>query len=228
MPVTESTDGQPVFDYLTLRLLVGIVAFALPLIVLIFSSFAQLTSISASYHTGARDILVGSLFMIATILVAYRGNGPIESWMANLGAVAAIVAALCPVACEVCQIDTMAILHALAGAILFSVIAYFCFGPFRQGAKKKTSAKAKQRVRIYTVCGWVIIVCILVIGIVQIPAAAELKRVWALAFWAEFFALWAFGFAWIVASKFLPWFADKDERLILSLNLGASNRRKKK
>jgi hypothetical protein len=211
-----TTDRQPVFEYRTLRLLVGIIMFALPVVVLIFSSFTPLSSISVSYHSGARDVLVGSLFMIGALLIAYRGYDPIEDWIANLGAGAAIVAALCPISCDACPIDTMSIFHAIAGTLLFSTIAYFCLGPFKQNAKKRNSYKAQQRVRLYTICGWVIIVCVLVIAIVQIPAAAELKRVWLLAFWAEFFALWAFGFAWIVASKFLPWFADKDERLILS------------
>jgi len=216
MSASESKDGQPVFEYRTLRLLVGIVTFALPLFVLIFSSFTPLSSISVSYHTGARDIFVGSLFMIGTLLIAYRGYDPIENRIANLGAAAAIVAALCPTARDLHPIDTMAVIHALAGVVLFSTIAYFCLGPFKQSAKKRNNAKAKRRARMYTVCGWVIIVCILVVAIVQIPAAVEFKTGWLLAFWAEFIALWAFSFAWIVASKLLPSFSDKDERLILS------------
>ena len=143
MPTSESTERQPVFEYRTLRLLVGGISFALPWVVLIFSSFIPLSSISASYHTGARDIFVGSLFMIGTLLVAYQGHEPIENWIANLGAVAAIVAALFPTSCDLCKTSPISVLHLLAGATLFSVIAYFCLGPFRQSAKKKTGDKAK-------------------------------------------------------------------------------------
>ncbi|MBI5714957.1 MAG: hypothetical protein HZC38_16275 [Chloroflexi bacterium] len=270
MLTSDATGQQPVFEYRTLRLLVGSLTFLLPALMLIFSSFTPLTSISVSYHTNARNIFVGSLFMIGALLVAYQGHGifssftpltsisvsyhtnarnifvgslfmigallvayqghgRLENWLANLGAVAAIVAALCPTSCELCcdycakaesVAKLTATIHLLAGATLFLVIAYFCLGPFIQRAKEKPNDKAKRRIKVYTVCGWVIIACILIAGIAQVPAAHDIKIAWLLVFWAELFALWAFGIAWIVASRFLTWTADEDEKLHLSLNLG--------
>src|SRR5262245_31372370 len=66
----------PIFSSDQLRLIVGFVAFALPLLVKHKSS-VLLTSISASYHTEAHDIFVGSLFVIATVFFAYNGHGSI-------------------------------------------------------------------------------------------------------------------------------------------------------
>lgn len=216
MSTSEPTEQQPVFEYRVLRLLVGSIAFALPCVVWVISS-TPLSSISASYHTEARDIFVGSLFMIATLLVAYQGHKPTENRIANLGAIAAIVAALCPTSCDSCQTDLISGLHLLAGAALFSTIGYFCLGPFRQRAKKKNNEKAEQRVMVYTVCGSVIFACVLVIGIAQVPIATELRKAWLLTFWAELLAMWAFGIAWIVASKVIPPLVNDDERLKLNL-----------
>jgi len=230
LPTTPSTVQPFVFDYRTLRLLLSIVAFVLPLAVLIVSQ-TRLPSISASYHTGARDIFVGTLFVIGTLFVAYKGHRPIEDWMANFGAVAAFVAALFPTSCDICEPTRISTIHLIAGATLFLVIAYFCLGPFRQRAtdqsKTKPNPKAMRRVRVYSVCGWLIILSILCIGIAQFTLAAAVMNAWSVTFLGELIAMWAFGSAWLVASKILPQFADKDERLPVSLNVGLPNGVKK-
>lgn len=236
MPTSSSTEQQPltprppeqefVFEYRILRLLLGIVAFALPLAVLIVAR-TPLPSISASYYTAARDIFVGTLFVIAIFLVAYQGHKPIENWIANLGAGAAIVAALFPTSCDQCETTPISTIHLIAGATLFLVIAYFCLGPFRQSAKSKKGPDAMQRVGLYSVCGWVIILSILFIGMAPFAFAAAVGNGWAVTFWGEFISMWAFGLAWIVASKILPWFADPDERLQISLKVGLPNGVKK-
>ena len=64
-----------VFDYHTIRLLIGVIALSFPWIVSILAS--QITpSISWSYHTDARDIFVGFLFVIGAFLVSYQGHKP--------------------------------------------------------------------------------------------------------------------------------------------------------
>ena len=62
-----------VFDYRALRLLMGLIALALPFIVTLVSS-TQLSSISASYFTEARDAFVGMLFIVGAFLWAYNGH----------------------------------------------------------------------------------------------------------------------------------------------------------
>ncbi len=63
-----SSNNRKVFDYRALRLLVGIIAFAIPICVTLISS-EPLSSISASYFTEARDVFVGMLFSYATIFL---------------------------------------------------------------------------------------------------------------------------------------------------------------
>ena len=225
MSTPESTERLPVFSSELIRLLVGAITFALPVVVWIASSFSPLSSISASYHTGARDIFVGLLFVLGAFLFAYKGHSGKEYWMANLGSLAAVVAAVCPTTCDGCQTNTRSILHLGAGAALFLVTAYFCLWPFRQAARTKPSKEAGRRARFYIVCGSAIIVCLVVLGIAQ---ATGLGKAWAFTFWAEFFMLWTFSSAWVVAAKWVPWFTNKDEQLSLSneLELGALTRLK--
>lgn len=72
----NTSKESPLFDSHTLRRIVGIMAFALPLVTRSISS-GPLTSISASYHTEARDIFVGALAVIGAVLMAYQGHTPV-------------------------------------------------------------------------------------------------------------------------------------------------------
>lgn len=69
----KTSDSGAVFDYRALRLFVGLVALGLPEVVAFISS-TPLSSISASYYTEARDIFIGSLFVIGALLWAYNGR----------------------------------------------------------------------------------------------------------------------------------------------------------
>lgn len=63
-------------NYKTMRVVVGIIAILLAPLVHFFSgSQEELTSISISYWTDARDIFVGSLVAVGFFLFAYNGQG---------------------------------------------------------------------------------------------------------------------------------------------------------
>ena len=214
MTISES-EQKPVFDYRALRLLVGLVAFALPVVV-IFISSTPLSSVSASYYTEARDVFVGSLFVIGALLLAYNGHTPPEKWVSKGASLAAIIAAIFPTSCNLCGADIKSFIHYVAAVILFSTIAYFCLGPFRKNTKGQKGKKGKRAI-VYLVCGWIIIGCMLGVGATQFTMSVATRKALAITFVAEFVALWAFGVAWIVAGKVIPPLVDKDEMLKLSL-----------
>lgn len=66
-------DKDMIFDPRALRLIIGLIAFLLPFIVIIIN-LKMTSSISASYHTDARDTFVGLLFVIGALFVAYNGH----------------------------------------------------------------------------------------------------------------------------------------------------------
>jgi hypothetical protein len=62
-----------VFDQYAIRLLIGVLAFALPWVVSL-RAWQITPSISWSYHTESRDLFVGSLFVIGAFLISYKGR----------------------------------------------------------------------------------------------------------------------------------------------------------
>ncbi len=97
--LTNPTDDF-VQTYFTLRVALGVLALALPLAVYVAGRWLQglplQPSISAYYHSDARDILVGSLCAIGCGLIAYKGFGRDEDWALNLGGALACGIALFP------------------------------------------------------------------------------------------------------------------------------------
>jgi len=74
MKPSESKENL-VFDYHTIRLLIGVIALSFPWVVSILASRIA-PSISWSYHTDAHDIFVGFLFVIGAFLASYKGHKP--------------------------------------------------------------------------------------------------------------------------------------------------------
>jgi len=218
----KTSDPDAVFDYRALRLFVGLVALGLPEVVAFISS-TPLSSISGSYHTEARDIFVGSLFVIGALLWAYNGReatGKIrwDKIMGKVGSLAAFCAAIFPTSCDGCGVSLQSTIHYVAAVILFSAVAYFCWA-FRNSAKASLTQdkKAVRRVMIYSVCLIAIFVSMLGAGAAQLTLSVATRETLYVTFYAELVAMLAFGVAWIVAGKVLPPLVDDDERLKLSL-----------
>jgi hypothetical protein len=204
---------SPVFDYRALRLLMGMIAFSLPFVVSLIST-TPLTSISASYHTEARDAFVGMLFIVGAFLWAYNGHTRLQALASKVAALAAIFVAIFPTARDGCEVTVVSKTHYAAAAILFSILAYFCFGPFRKKTKGKGGKKA-LRSKIYFVCGVVMVACMLCMLITKIIVSAESAKQLRITYWGEAVALCAFGVAWMVAGKCFQFLVDEPEALRL-------------
>ena len=202
-----------VFDYRALRLLVGLIAFLLPFIVSILST-NSLSSISASYYSNARDAFVGMMFIVGSFLWAYNGHTINEAIASKGASLASILVALFPTACDLCKTDLAARIHYTAAAILFAILAYFCLVPFRKNTKGK-GGKKSLRSGIYLMCGIIMIACMVVIFIANSVMAKDIVTQLRLTYWGETISLAAFGFAWIIAGKYIPFFVDKEEKLHL-------------
>jgi hypothetical protein len=204
-----------VFDYRALRLLMGLIALALPFVVTALST-TDLLSISASYHTEARDAFVGMLFVVSAFLWAYNGHAPAESRASKIASLAAILVALFPTACDSCKSSIVSVIHYLAAVTLFSILAYFCFRFFRKNTKGQLRMSKKwRRDKIYLACGTVMVACMLIALVANLTLSQETLNAWQVTYWAEAVALGAFGVAWIVAGKYLVALTDEDEELRL-------------
>jgi len=209
----SSSNNSKVFDYRVLRLLVGIIAFAIPICVTIISS-DSLSSISASYFTKARDAFVGMLFIVSAFLWAYNGHSKTQSYMSKIAAVSAIFVAVFPTVRDNCETSTTSVIHYVSAFILFSILTYFCLGPFRKNTRGKGGKKGRRSI-IYLICGLIMFASMLGIGIGEIALSDELMATLRITYWAETIALFSFGCAWMVAGKYFKPLVDKDEELYL-------------
>jgi len=205
--------SDSVFDYRALRLLIGLIAFTLPFVVSIVAS-SRLQSLSASYHTNARDVFTGMLFIVGSFLWAYNGHSTKEAWASKFASLATLLVALCPSACNTCDKDIRSSIHNIAAAVLFSILAYFCFGPFRKNTKGKGGKKGR-RSKIYLICGWIMIGCMVAMGALALIMSSEMINQLRVIYWGEAIALGTFGVAWIVSGKYFKVVVEEDEALRL-------------
>ncbi|MEM7097775.1 MAG: hypothetical protein AAF541_05895 [Pseudomonadota bacterium] len=200
------------FDYRALRLSVGLIGFVLPFALYlrasIFDHYPGLPSISSYYHSSGQDIFVGSLCIIAMFLLTYHGKATADRRVSTIGGIAALGIAFFPTAplTNVSSVDEIvSMIHLFSAGVFFIVLAVFCLGLFPNAprfmdANQRTIYEIR-RDRIYRVCGWLIIFCMIAIVLTKIfPGDWVLK--WRPVFYLEWLALVAFGASWITAGKY--------------------------
>ena len=199
----DAVDEGALVSYVTLRRVVGVLGVGLPVVVAVwgFALCACLElqpSISDYYGLRTRDAFVGILFAIAWFLFAYRGYDRRDDTAGDLACLFALGVAFFPNSGTAWE----KALHFGSALALFLVLSYFSLFLFTKSGGSPTPEKT-MRNRIYTVCGMVMLVCIVVIGLYywrfQRTAIANLKPV----FWLESAALWAFGMSWFVKGETL-------------------------
>lgn len=206
-------DRSLVLDYRALRLVIGVMALAMPFAVSLLAE-TSLSSISASYYTGARNVYLGMLFVVGALFWAYNGHSAREAAASRVAAVASITIALCPSACPGCEPVWTGTVHYVAAGILFAILAYFCFLPFRRNTRGK-KGKPGRRSMIYFVCGWVMVSCMLVMLVANLTLSDAMLLATRITYWTEAVALVAFGIAWITAGKIVRPLVDREEALRL-------------
>ena len=205
----EKKTLSAVFDYRGLRLLMGLIALSLPIIVTAMAG-KSLTSISASYYSDARDMFVGLLFVVGSFLFAYNGHSEKEALASKAASISALLVASFPTACDGCQSGFVSSIHYSAAAMLFSALAYFCFIPFRRGVKGASGKKGRRNV-IYLVCGSIMVGCMVVVFVANQALPEQVLVEWRVTYFGEAIALLAFGVSWIVSGKAFKLVADEEE-----------------
>lgn len=186
-------------DYRLQRFLVGLIAFTLPPVVTILSK-EWLTSISASYHAGGRNMFVGMLFMVATFLIAYNGRGKTQPVMSKIAAFAAAGVALFPTA-EHGVKSLVSNLHYTFAAVLFLILIYFCRCFYKSCKEKGNDREQITRRALYAVCAAVMSLSMATILFSKLFVPLEIRDSLHITFWGETAALEFFGVAWIVAGR---------------------------
>jgi hypothetical protein len=212
--------GKPEIDYRTLKLIVGLIAVTMGGVTRFFAA-CNITSISESYYLGgwAQSFFVGFLFAIASFLLAYNGLSQAELVLSKVAAFAGLAVALFPCSCtpkdepcvHVISLKTVPGVHYVSAAIMFVILAYFCYVFYRR-ARGKGHKEAMRRAGVYVVCGLTIVASILTVLANEISHDALVNAVPRLIFWCELAGLVAFGISWLTASRVLPVLTSPKER----------------
>ena len=183
------------------RQLIGWIGLFLPLVLMALAiwrdtwdGWRRLESISAYYYSGGAAAFLGMLTALALFLFTYRGYrndyGKWDCRLSNWAGIAALVVALFPTKSpdDVHPLPWWApwvgVVHHVAAIVLFSCFALFALWLFN---KTKTPT---WRNTLYTACGVVIVLSILVAG--------YCASVGQPIFWPESVALVAFALSWLV------------------------------
>lgn len=217
----NSDNNTQVINVYTLRILVGSLAFLLPVVVslgailLDWELYLQ-DSISDYYYTIMRNYFVGTLCAVSIVLFSYKGYDKKDDRAGDFAALLCLIVAFlpttpeCPIHYPLLSSTVVGVIHLSAAAMLFWILSYFSLRLFtKTGDPEQMTDRKKLRNKVYVACGHTIRVCL---GLLLVYFAiksfdlfgwgtgiAKLKLVYIF----EFVMLWAFGFSWLVKGEII-------------------------
>jgi hypothetical protein len=187
------------YSYLALRKAVGWIGILLPVVLslgsmVIFGENSIRKNISLYYHSGMRDLFVGSLCAIALFLFFYKGYDRWDNIAADLAALFALGIAFFPTVPEG-KYNMSATVHFISAAAFFTILSGMSIFLFTRTKPAPTKRKLIRN-KIYITCGLVMIASLLALLVFFIffdKTHPESRLV----FWSETIALIAFGVSWL-------------------------------
>jgi hypothetical protein len=226
-----------VLHFRTLRRAIGWIAVLLPG-VLVFGenlrdllspststgrSFVEL-SMSAYFHTGMRDVFVGSLCAIAIFLLSYKGPQRIDNVLASVAGLSLLLVAIFPTpepSREASDAGAPApdsvtlfsgpaapdpafvgYVHFASAAVFFVLLAGMSLFLFTKTHEHvPMSREKKQRNLIYRASGITILVCLVAIALAKLLLSDRAEMATRYVFWLEAAAVVAFGISWLTKGE---------------------------
>ncbi|GAA4473260.1 hypothetical protein [Novipirellula rosea] len=213
IPNLSDKTNALVLSYMGIRRAIGVSGFLLPIVLgpvgWLFFGIDFQDNISSYYHTGLRDIFVGTMCSIGIFLFCYRGYDRIESWTANLGCVSALGVALFPLdpnSDPLYQKSLIGYLHSISGGVFFLTLAtYSLFHfPSSKANNREMEPHEAERNFVYRASGVVILLSMAAMGGYLFLISPEWKRTlneYNFLFWMEWIAVWAFASAWLTKGR---------------------------
>jgi hypothetical protein len=237
MSAVRLSKDDYLFSYLLLRQLIGILGITLPFALIIGNRLLGNAhwlqpSISHYFYSYMHFAFVGVLFILGAILISYREQEyKLASRVSTFAGVFAFFVAIFPtkfewfLGQEYIDIDVLywkswfKIIHFGSAGLLFTCFAIFCFVIFQKSDRdlkpSEFDDKKKLRNRIYKICGWGIVISILMIGSCTVYEIYMDKNLFTKysTFIFETTALLFFGISWLLKGS-VNW--KNDDNAILS------------
>ena len=201
-----------------MRRLIGILGLALPIIAIVWTLINNCNglfeSISAYYHSAMRDVFVGILCAVSLFLFSYHGYGIIDFVIYKIIGISALGIALSPAQIiftkNIClnYVDpgkfsnTIHVISAALFFLLLSFVSFFLFTKTYSDDKKiLITQKKKQRNLVYRICGAIIFLSLILLGILGMTSReSEIFKIDPI-FWLETIALFAFSISWLIKGE---------------------------
>lgn len=218
-------DNVEIISYQQLRMFIGLIGLFLPFAVVIGSFILGAKenswqhSISHYYYSKMHIVFICTLCVLGGFLITYKGKpeNVWESRISNIAGFCAFGIASFPTQFEGFQPpqngsnqylslitpvnEFWGVIHFVFAGILFMCFVIFCLHFFQKPDANYSGAdqiKFQKRKRIYTICGWGILVSILMIPLFSYVIKPE-KGVFVYStFIFETTSLWFFGYAWLI------------------------------
>jgi heme A synthase len=234
MNALKQANDDYIVSYLLLRQIIGILGLLLPFS-LIFGnhwlgneSWLQ-PSISHYFYSYMHFAFVGVLFILGAVLITYREKEyRLANRVSTLAGIFSFLVAIFPTEFKGFNDNAYLItsdwekwfkwIHFGSAFFLFSCFAVFCFIIFQKSDKDVTPSKfdkkKKLRNRIYTLCGWGIVISIVMIGactLYEVNVGVNKFTEYS-TFLFETTALLCFGNSWLLKGS-VNWKNDDSELL---------------
>lgn len=214
MKKKKINNNPQLISYKSLRRVVGILGISFPFIMLFGSIICDNCeevqySLSYYYHTNMRDVYIGIYCAVGIFLFTYKGYELIDDVAGTLACIFALIAAFSPMSikspltsCVNCPIDNGIgdTIHFVAACLFFITLSIFSLFLFTKGAEpEKKTQKKQQRNILYVVCGSLMLLCIILMGVFSLwikELAPDLIK-YSPVFWLETIMLLAFGISWL-------------------------------
>jgi Protein of unknown function (DUF998) len=223
----RNADNEAHLSFDALRRYVGYLAFALVPVLILLSFFEPAngnpglqSSISDHYHTQlGRDVFVSILCAIGAFFFCYRPYGnALDTWLGRTAGFFVVVTALVrttPNCSESRCLDAPGLIHLASAGIFFICLAIYCLFFFVQTKNDAPpSAPKRRRNKIFRICGYCILTCIGLIGVISVmPSLRDWASQWRYVFILEAVSVFAFAIAWVIKGKLLDHWALLKGRL---------------
>ena len=220
---TDST----VMHMRSLRMAIGWIGLALPFALVVGENFRDWfitrtsavgnsfiePSISAYFHTGMRELFVGSMCATGVFLVCYKGYDRRDDIAANVAGICALVVAVFPTTeAAVSDVNSVTIfsdartpdplfvgvIHFVAAAAFFITLAIMSFYLFTLSTSTDVTPAKVNRNRVYKTCGITMIACVVLIALGKLFGVSDKI---SYMFWLEAVAVVAFGISWLTKAQ---------------------------
>lgn len=191
------------------RFMLGVICGLLPIACLLFGLLGELrginyqhwyNSISATYFANSNMCMIGALCLCSFFLFTYQGYDLGDRVYTTVSAVSALLIVACP--CGAAPMEYMGLfalptkisdtIHMVAAIALFGSFALMTLTQFTKGTHKRRNT-------IYRICGWTMLVFMVIVGISTVLGLPGYMTMIC-----EAGMLWAFSIAWIVKSGVFP------------------------